>query len=407
MMWQKVTAGLSVAILAMATAANGQIGRQDGSVGRAIVISGAPGSGIQQQAALLGYSVQQPGQAAGGQASGQQQGAEPQPAPQSAQQEAMAAECNTCGECDQCAPCKRSRCKHRLDIFVDWLYLQARGADLGFAYPTDEAFGRPLGATDQLDYDYEEEGIRYGVGMQLGCSPYQIRFIGTHFNTGTNAAGWPGPGLTLQTLLLNSPDPLSADAASSTFALARGIIGFDTYDLDLVKSFYRNGCGQFAGWLGVRVADMDQSLRVIYDDDIVHSGQDLRGAGVRAGFGGERRFGIFKAFGSLSGSLLATSMNVDYRQTNIPDGVVVNYAQDIDRVLPVVDLEVGIGIQATRHLSLSVGYMYSMWFNVVTAPELIQALQTSYGGDIRGDFTGDVRDDLTFDGLFTRVEVRW
>jgi hypothetical protein len=303
--------------------------------------------------------------------------------------------CDGCGEAIDTCCCGRS-----VSVYVDWLYLQPRGSDLGYAYPTDEAFGLPLGPTEQIDFDYEPEGGRIGIVLQRPCTDRRIRFEMLHFEADTNDSAFPPEEMTLQTLLLVSPDPLTADAATSTFGIARGQVWLNWYDLDYVVPLLQTDCREISGWVGARIATLDQSLAVQYDRDWLRAGQDLRGAGIRAGLGIDGSRGRLLYFGKVSGSLLATSMDVDYVQVNELAGQVVDYSQDIDRVLPVVDIELGLGLKLGCHCSISAGYMYSLWFNVVTPPELIEALQAD-------DYSGDVEDTLTFDGLFTRFEVTW
>jgi len=303
--------------------------------------------------------------------------------------------------CDQCGePLDRCCCTHRISFYFDWLVLQPRGTDLGYAYPTDEAFGVPLGPTEQTDFDYEGDGGRVGVVIGRQCSNHRLRFETLYFEADTNDAAAPPEGMTLQTLLLVSPDPLTADAASSTFGQVKSQARLNWYDLDYVVPVLQDNCREIAGWVGARIAALDQSLAVRYDRDWLRTGADLRGAGVRAGLGVKGNRGRLNYFGSVSGSLLATSMDVDYIQFNNLAGQVVDYSQDIDRVVPVVDIEVGLGLRLGCHSNVSVGYMYSIWFDVATPDEVIQALQAD-------DYNGDAEDTLTFDGLFTRLELSW
>ncbi len=303
--------------------------------------------------------------------------------------------CGQCGEqIDECC------CTHRISFYLDWLYLQPRGTDLGYAYPTDEAFGLPLGPTEQTDFDYEPDGGRFGIVIGRPSTDRRVRFEMLYFEADTNDNAFPPADMTLQTLLLVSPDPLTADAATSTFGHARSQVRLNWWDLDYVVPVVQSDCCEIPGWVGIRIAGLDQSLAVQYDRDWLRTGQDLRGAGVRAGLGAKGSRGRLNYFGSVSGSLLATSMDVDYVQVNALDGQVVDYSQDIDRVVPVVDIELGVGLKLGCHCNVSVGYMYSLWFNVATPDEVIEALQAD-------DYSGDVEDTLTFDGLFTRLEIAW
>lgn len=311
--------------------------------------------------------------------------------------DAAANDAETCSQCGLKLPlcgCVSVR------AWGDWLYWQPRGADLGYAYPTDEAFGRPLGPTVQVDHDYEPQGFRIGAGLSQDGGINELRGIFTYFNAGTSGSAWAPAGQTLQTLLLASPVPLNADAATTSFAISNSELYLTTWDLDYVhqictpctdKSLY--------GFVGARVGRLDQRVHVEYDRETVRVSPDLRGGGIRGGVGGSLRFGKARLFGSAAASVMATGIDVEYLQNNRLAGRVVDYRQDIDRVVPVVDLQLGIAFDITEHLSISAGYDYSVWFNVVTPEAIVDAAQS-------GDFSGDIEDDLTFDGAFFRVEAR-
>ncbi len=347
--------------------------------------------------ALVGFDRRAQGEAV--QAMAQQQ----QPGADAGVQQAAATlgheiSCGKCGNAvEECV------CIDSVSIYIDWLYLQPRGTDLGYAYPTDGAFEPPLGPTSQIDYDYEPEGFRVGGFAGLGDGKHTIGVTYTRFQAGTNSSAFAPPGMTLQTLLLASPSPLTADAATSGFAIAHSEVDVNLFDIDLRHYFCMGFDGpgkELYGFIGTRISTLDQMFNVTYDRDLVHTAQDLRGAGIRGGVGGSTTIHGVKLFGSAGVSVLSTEIETMYRQTNNLDGVVVDYRQDIDRIVPVLDLELGVGFDLGKHCSISVGYLYSIWFNVVTPEQTIEAVQA-------GDFTGDVEDNLTFDGFFTRFEASW
>ena len=81
-------------------------------------------------------------------------------------------------------------------------------------------------------------------------------------------------------------------------------------------------------------------------------------------------------------------------------GVLVSTSQNDDRIVPILDIELGLGwTSATERWRLSAGYLFSAWYNVVGAPEFIQAVHAA-----RFD---DVSDSLTFNGLVARAELRF
>jgi hypothetical protein len=62
-----------------------------------------------------------------------------------------------------------------------------------------------------------------------------------------------------------------------------------------------------------------------------------------------------------------------------------------------LDYELGVAWTSTQgNLRLAVGYMVSYWFNAVTTPVFIDAVQA--------DNYADVGDTITFDGAVGRIE---
>ena len=71
-----------------------------------------------------------------------------------------------------------------------------------------------------------------------------------------------------------------------------------------------------------------------------------------------------------------------------------------DRIVPNVEYELGIAwTSCGSHLRLSTGYMFSHWMNVVTTPEFIEAVQEN-------EYV-DVGDTMSFNGVVSRLELRW
>jgi hypothetical protein len=307
--------------------------------------------------------------------------------------------------CDSCHR-DRAHCSCHLSwgAFIDWLYLTPRGADLGFSVPTNACFGPPLAPIDQLDFDFES-GLRYGLSVALTPGESWLAFTGMNleFDTSVTNRGTLAPTLLVSPNVaggtVSGPSPTLCDAAISTLAKGRGGIDADTWDLDYVC--LSQCCNVDLLWsVGVRVASLDQAVTAIYDQDTVLAASDLRGAGVRGGLGAVKHCGCWQFFGKTGLSLLASDIDLGYDQFNIFEGQVVRFRQDTERVVPVLDLEIGAGIDITKNISFSIGYMYQIWWNVVTDAELIQALQAA-------DFSGDVEDDLSFDGFFARIEVKF
>ncbi|NIP86321.1 MAG: hypothetical protein GTO03_12445, partial [Planctomycetales bacterium] len=133
---------------------------------------------------------------------------------------------------------------------------------------------------------------------------------------------------------------------------------------------------------------------------------DFDGAGIRLGLEGEfpAQHSGFWAYAKGHASFLAGDFKSSYRQTNRPmvgpPAVLVSTSRKDERIVPILDLELGLGWRGPRdRWRFSAGYLFSAWFNVVSNEEFIRTVQS---GQMHG-----VDDTLTFDGLVARAELRF
>lgn len=312
---------------------------------------------------------------------------------------ATAATCDKCqhdwNECCCDGPC--------WNFFGQYLLLQPRGADPVFAVEAATCTSPPLGDAEQLDFG-AESGFKVGFARLLhdGCSDIGASF--THFESEQSASTRATPGSVLRPLLTH-PALTSCDALTSFFAAADGGIDFDRVDIDY-RRYFNCGCTTYHWLAGFGYGQLNQDLQARYGsspaalDDIVNVDSDLFGYGVRFGGGAEYGTKRCRGFGNSTLTLLASNVTARYQQIDIAAGQVAEYKQDLDRIVPVLDLEMGMAVDLCRNTVLQFGYTYSIWFNVVTTPEFVSAVQ-------KGEVDGSVSDTLSFDGLFARVVVYW
>jgi hypothetical protein len=82
------------------------------------------------------------------------------------------------------------------------------------------------------------------------------------------------------------------------------------------------------------------------------------------------------------------------------DAVLAEVFWNDDRIVPMLDYELGVAWNSpSGHCRLAAGYMASFWFDAVTTPVFVDAVQA--------DNYVDVGDSIAFDGLVGRVEFRW
>jgi hypothetical protein len=312
--------------------------------------------------------------------------------------QAASVELAHCDGCKQewtdccCKPCQWT-------VMGEWLLLQPRGADVLFAERAPTCFAPPTG-TEQIDFG-AFSGFRFGVARTLhdGCSEIAARF--THFeaNESDRAASTTGTDIIRPVLAF---DPFATcDDSTSTRARASAGIDFDRADVDF-RAYIDHGCTRFDWVMGFGYGQLNQDVKAVYDAGRVEVESDAWGYGLRLGGGAQVGQGSIRGFGHLDLTLLASNLRASYREIDDGTGVVnttANVDRDLDRIIPILDLEVGLAMDVCKNTVLKCGYVYSIWFNVVTAPEFVESVQ---GGDLTGP-----SDTLTFDGVFARVEYTW
>jgi len=137
------------------------------------------------------------------------------------------------------------------------------------------------------------------------------------------------------------------------------------------------------------------------DTQYVHSQVNFEGGGLRLGFEGERRTPIGLVFyGRTAASAVAGTFRGVYTETSANNGSLINTGFPADRVVPILDAELGFGMSCFQDtLRITAGYSFSAWLNVVRNDQLIAAVGTN-------NFSG-LSSTLTFDGFVGRVELRF
>ena len=187
-------------------------------------------------------------------------------------------------------------------------------------------------------------------------------------------------------------------------------------DVDFRWTFHNQCDTRLSLLAGLRYASLDQRLDVVGntagttaanpsgiiigpDVDVVHTQVNFEGGGLRIGFEGQRRtpYGIV-FYGRTAASVVAGTFRCNHTETSGLNGTWVDTTSSIDRVVPIIDAELGAGLSFWNDkLRLTAGYSFSGWFNTVLAGEYISATQSN-------DYTG-MHNTLTFDGFVSRVEL--
>jgi hypothetical protein len=161
--------------------------------------------------------------------------------------------------------------------------------------------------------------------------------------------------------------------------------------------------------VGARYANLVQDLNTTYafappdGTTTANTGISFNGVGPRFGLEAERivfpKYG-FRAYGKSSASFLVGKFSSTYQQSNQFNGLEVNTSADINRIVPILDFELGLAwLSPGQLVRISGGYMVAAWFNSVTTPSWIQSVQQSsfHPGS----------DTITFDGLTARAELKF
>ncbi len=314
-----------------------------------------------------------------------------------------------CGECGDVSCCGTCDCWcHHVAVFGEFMYLRARDSEVAYGVPIDGPIAAPptaspiqVGRTGIVDQDFAP-AFRFGATWVVdGWSSLTAQYAHLH-STRNDRIDTAAPDVIRS--LVSHPGTLTA-AQDFLSAQAGHDITFDLIDVD-----YRgviNCCDtHMTNWLvGIRYAQLEQEFWGVFQNtgsETVMTDIDFYGGGLRVGFEGERysRGRRLFAYGKTAASLMVGEFRADYSQSQSFDPAVVDTDWKAGRIMPILDLEVGVGWQSSCGTwRLSAGYLYSAWFNAVKTDEYIQAVRSN-------SYTG-LGDTMTFDGLVARVEGRF
>ena len=182
-------------------------------------------------------------------------------------------------------------------------------------------------------------------------------------------------------------------------------------DFQLADIEYRRilACGELHALhyvIGARYGHLEQGLASVFTNattiEAVNTNIVFDGGGIRLGLDGERHAANsgWLVYGRGDASFLGGEYRARYLQADNFRGLVVDSGWNEDRVVSILDLELGLGWTSCHGgLRLTAGYMFSAWFNTISTDEFIHAVQTNN--------SISVSDTLTFDGLVARVELRY
>ncbi len=298
-------------------------------------------------------------------------------------------------------------------VFGEVLWLHPTGVDMAHAQQQDGIGGAgtvPFGTIGVVDPSYD---IGFRLGGELQVTPCSGVFVSyAFFDTTEESSVVPpaavGGGLGAVGSLVHHPG--AAITASVGPVDATYDIEFQLGDAAYRQILYRDCVHSLSSFVGARFAQLEQ--RFLQQGEFAGGAAgtiqtttniEFTGAGPMAGLDSMHKLGEtgFSVYGRALVAAITGSFESHYRMLNTTTDVLL--AESIwedDRIVPMLEYELGIAWTSPRsRVRLAAGYMMSHWFNVVTTPVLVDAVQA--------DNYVDVGDTISFDGLVGRAELRF
>lgn len=342
--------------------------------------------------------------------------------------------CNSCdtGSCNSCdsGGCDLGMgdvCSQNGQFFVGAEYLSVRANFSEATAYLEEDLIEGTSTWKQYDFNYSESFRTY-IGYRLCDCGGEVRFTYTNIDTG---GGFDAGDLSSTTRLVTAPWELALTDPTSLTGTAN--VSIDNYDLGFSKTIplgsplccdtgcgdtcCGDGCGDCCGtdcctqcpawdlqWTGaVRVADVNSRLGYqlqngVDADEVAESVVDFQGFGLRTGLLGRRylgKNGIASVY--LSGDISLLLGEVDH----YAEGATTTSRNQISstQVVPVTEMEAGATVFVLPNVSLSGGYMLSVWHDL--------GHRATYEFDTSGAeaLSMDDANLMTLDGWFLRAEA--
>lgn len=334
--------------------------------------------------------------------------------------------CGGCGDCNSCNSCCNRGCCLPPGHWcggADYLIMRPHFSEgVAFIKQTDgpETNGTDTFVSENVPFDLSfDSGFRAFIGYSFDCGG-TLKFTYWNFDDGATESGVStGDFLNGNGVAFVGHGQTAADIAGDTITARMGI-KLNVFDIEYSKRFdfselANSGCcpcqprWDFSWSAGVRIANVEHTLDTQTSIPVYSEIEaDFNGAGPRVSFEGRRYFGSgrWSLFGNLGASLLVGNYDLDITRT-APDPLVTTideFNTSTMRVIPVLDLELGLAWRPTCHTTLSTGYMVSAWGDLGMSEQIIGASGCCDDPISNLNETLDDANILAFDGIFVRVE---
>ncbi|MEX2093672.1 MAG: Lpg1974 family pore-forming outer membrane protein [Pirellulales bacterium] len=300
----------------------------------------------------------------------------------------------------------------RWSIWGEALWLHPTGVDMAHAQQQDGLGGAgtvPFGLIGVLDPNYE---LGFRAGAQLRFAPKdavfgQFTWFQSSVDDSLAAPNIPGGGGAIGSLVHHPGAALTASAGPLT-----GSYDIDFQLGDLAYRYYVacTRTGEVSVFIGGRYGKLQQEFAQsgIFGGGLggeidTTTDVDFTGGGPIAGFQAEHLLDATRFSVYAKGLVAALAGSFDSTYLMFNDSTDQTLAQSIwsdDRIVPMLEYELGVMWTGPQnHCRVALGYMASYWFNIVSTPVWVKAVQA--------DNYVNVHDTLAFDGAVGRVEFRW
>jgi hypothetical protein len=294
-------------------------------------------------------------------------------------------------------------------VFGEALWIHPTGADMAHAQQQNGIGGAgtvPFGQIGVADPSYDI-GFRFGGEVRLAADAGVFASYAFFEGDAVSSIGPPsviGGGGAVGSLVHH---PGAALTASVGPVDATYDIDFQLGDVAYRKLLVRD-CNQYLSvFAGARFGQLEQDFSQFGNfgggqAGAINTSTDIEfvGAGPMVGIDGAHQIGVtrFSVYGKALVATLTGQFDSNYRMVNqTTDSLLALSMWQDDRIVPMFDYELGVAWTSPQgHLRLAAGYMVSYWFNAVTTPVFVDAVQA--------DNYVNVEDTVSFDGAVGRVE---
>lgn len=306
------------------------------------------------------------------------------------------------GGCNSCASHENVVCAEDDDPFMislEYLLFNVRNTMLDYAMTQGSSGTADIGDNvHQLDFGYES-GVRARVGYNFDNN-WQATFTFSYIQGDENETTLQPSDGTLFTHRHNMPN------GEETEDEARASADFDLFVYDFEMGYhFRPACNVTMLFkMGFRIADMDQSFDINYDDDdFIRQNMDVTGYGAKIGM--DLHWDACKnwsIFGRFSASLLAADFEHSWLESENEGFTDLDVEAHWDYWGTVPVLEAALGISYHWDCwNFEIGYEFQNWFNVYE--------RVGFNGDVADDYAIHHRpaSDVGMDGLFIRADFKF